>query len=203
MTKIILVRHGHVEGISPERFRGRADLPLTEQGRRQAAATARYVASRWRPGAVFTSPLSRCRAVAAAIAQPFNLEPLPAEGLIDFDYGDWQGLTPDEVRARWPELLDTWRQAPEQAKIPGGETLPQVCDRAAAALRDILARHPHETVVAVAHDVINRVLLLHALGAPLSSLWRIKQDPCGVNEIDMTDDRSVVLSLNHTQHLQG
>ena len=203
MTKIILVRHGHVEGISPERFRGRADLPLTAIGWQQAEATSRYVASRWRPGAVFASPLSRCRVVAAAIGRPFNLEPQPAEGLVDFDYGEWQGLTPDEVRARWPDLLATWYRAPEQVRIPGGETLPQVCDRAAAALRDIAARHPRETVVAVAHDVINRVLLLHALAAPLSSLWRIKQDPCSVNEIDMSEDRSVVLGVNHTNHLQG
>lgn len=203
MTKIILVRHGHVEGISPERFRGRADLPLTEQGRQQAAATARYGAARWRPNAVFTSPLSRCRAVATAIATPFNLEPEPVFGLIDIDYGEWQGLTPDEVKARWPQPLATWYRAPDAAQIPGGETLLRVRDRAAAALRDIAAKHPNETVVAVAHDVVNRVLLLHALAAPLSSFWRIRQDPCGINEIDMTDEHSIVLAVNHTSHLQG
>jgi phosphoserine phosphatase len=203
MTTIILVRHGHVEGISPERFRGRADLPLTEQGRRQAEAAARYVRARWRPKAVFTSPLSRCRAVATAIATPFNLVPQPVPGLIDIDYGEWQGLTPDEVRARWPEPLAMWYRAPDAAQIPGGETLPQVRDRATAALRDIAAKHPNETVVAVAHDVVNRVLLLHALAAPLSSFWRIRQDPCGINEIDMADDCSVVLAVNHTSHLRG
>jgi broad specificity phosphatase PhoE len=61
MTKIILVRHGHVEGISPERFRGRADLALTPQGLRQAEATARRIeASSGTPAALFASPLSRC-----------------------------------------------------------------------------------------------------------------------------------------------
>jgi phosphoserine phosphatase len=202
MTKIILVRHGHVEGISPERFRGRADLPLTETGRRQAAATSRYVAASWRPSAVFTSPLSRCRAVAAAIGQPLDLEPEIAAGLIDIDYGDWQGLTPAEARAQWPDLPETWYRAPEQARIPGGETLVEVRDRAAEALREIIRKHPRDTVVAVAHDVVNRVLLLHALAAPLACFWRIRQDPCGVNEIEADDDRCIVLAVNHTSHLR-
>ena len=52
MTKLILVRHGHVEGITPERFRGRAALPLTEQGRREAEMTAAYIAASWRPAAI-------------------------------------------------------------------------------------------------------------------------------------------------------
>ena len=60
MTVILLVRHGHVEGIKPERFRGRADLALTETGRRQAELLARRIASHWAPSAVLTSPLQRC-----------------------------------------------------------------------------------------------------------------------------------------------
>ena len=77
MTKIILVRHGHVEGIAPERFRGHANLPLTAEGRRQAEATARRIRASWTPAAVYTSPLSRCRTTAAAIGKPFGLSPAP------------------------------------------------------------------------------------------------------------------------------
>ena len=75
MTKIILVRHGHVEGISPERFRGRADLMLTDEGLRQAEATAHRIYANWTPIAVYASPLGRCQATAAAIARPFGLSP--------------------------------------------------------------------------------------------------------------------------------
>ena len=97
MTKIILVRHGHVEGISPERFRGRADLALTPEGLRQAEATARRIEASWTPAALYASPLSRCRTTAEAIGRPFGLTPTPVPGLVDIDYGEWQGLTPDEV----------------------------------------------------------------------------------------------------------
>src|SRR5438094_7686401 len=97
MTKIILVRHGHVEGISPERFRGRADLELTLEGCRQAEATARCIQASWTPAALYASPLSRARTTAEAIGRPLGLTPIPVPGLIDIDYGEWQGLTPDEV----------------------------------------------------------------------------------------------------------
>jgi broad specificity phosphatase PhoE len=75
MTKILLVRHGHVEGISPKRFRGRADLPLTEEGRRPAEAMARRIHATWRPAAVYASPLSRSRDTAAAIGRPPSFSP--------------------------------------------------------------------------------------------------------------------------------
>jgi phosphoserine phosphatase len=201
MTKIILVRHGHVEGISPERFRGRADLMLTAEGRRQAEATARRIQASWAPVAVYTSPLSRCRTTAEAIGRPFGLSPVRCDGLIDIDYGQWQGLTPDEARRRWPEALDTWHRAPDWAAIAGGETLQQVLTRTVAALRDVIGRHPSDSVVLVGHDSVNRVMLLHALGLPLSRYWRLGQHPCAINEIEFSGDGFAVLSMNETYHL--
>ncbi|HMD62733.1 MAG TPA: histidine phosphatase family protein [Stellaceae bacterium] len=202
MTKIILVRHGHVQGISPERFRGRADLELTPEGRRQAEATARRVQASWIPAALYASPLSRCRATAEAIGRPVGLTPAVVPGLLDIDYGEWQGLTPDEVGRKWPEALDTWYRAPHWAAIPGGESLQDVLARAVAALRDMIGRHPKDTVVLVGHDSVNRVILLHALDLPLSRYRQLGQDPCAVNEIDFSGDGFVVQSMNETHHLK-
>jgi len=203
MTKILLIRHGHVEGISPERFRGRADLPLTAEGRRQAEATARRVHAGWQPVAVYTSPLSRCRETGAAIGRPFGLAPVILEGLADIDYGEWQGLTPDEVRRRWPAQFELWLRAPDQVAIPGGESLEEVAMRAAAALETIRGAHPHDIVVAVGHDSVNRVILLRALNAPLRNYWRIRQHPCAINELHVTEDGFIVVSVNQTDHLPG
>src|SRR5262249_40091882 len=68
MTKIILTRHGHVDGIKPERFRGRAPLELTRRGAAEAAALAQRIAAAWRPTHIYTSPMNRCIATATAIA---------------------------------------------------------------------------------------------------------------------------------------
>lgn len=202
MSKIILVRHGHVEGISPERFRGRADLLLTAEGRRQAEAAARRIHAVWTPAAIYASPLSRCRATAEAIGSPLGLTPSALEGLIDIDYGEWQGRTPAEVRHRWPEAVETWYRAPHWAAIPGGESLQDVLARTVAALRGVTARHPRETVVLVGHDSVNRVILLHALDLPLSRYWRLGQDPGAINEIDLVESGFTVRSVNETYHLR-
>jgi broad specificity phosphatase PhoE len=201
MTKIILVRHGHVEGILPERFRGRADLALTPEGLRQAAATARRIEASWSPAALYASPLSRCRTTAEAIGRPFGLIPTPVPGLMDIDYGEWQGLTPDEVRRKWPEQHDTWYRVPHWAAIPGGESLQDVLTRAVEILRDVIGRHPGETVVLVGHDSVNRVILLHALDLPLSRYRRLGQDPCAINEIDFSAGEFTVRSINGKWHL--
>src|SRR6516162_2702209 len=118
MTRIILVRHGHVEWLAPERFRGRAELPLSSLGRRQAQAAAGYIAATWKPEAVYTSPLGRCRETGAAIAAPFRLEPQPIDGLADIDYGEWQGLTPDQAKECWPNESELWFRAPHIAALP-------------------------------------------------------------------------------------
>ena len=203
MTKIILVRHGHVDWIAPERFRGRAELPLSSLGRRQAQAAAGYIAATWKPDAVYTSPLGRCRETGAAIAAPFRLEPQPIEGLCDIDYGEWQGLTPDQAKECWPNESELWFRAPHIAALPGGETLAAVLSRVTAALRDILQHHPDQTVVMVGHDSVNRVLFLFTLDLPLSRYWHLRQDPCGINELILDNGSFVVGSINQTQHLSG
>jgi broad specificity phosphatase PhoE len=202
MTKIILVRHGHVEGISPERFRGRADLSLTAEGVKQAEATARRIHATWTPSAIYASPLSRAVATAEAIGRPIGLSPNSLDGLVDIDYGKWQGLTPDQVKAQWPELLDTWYRSPDWAAFPGGETLQDVLTRAVSALREVIQRHPRDTVVLVGHDSVNRVILLHALQLPLSRYWRLAQRPCAINEIDFSENGLVVQTVNETHHLR-
>ncbi len=126
MTRIILVRHGQTEWNRVERFRGHADVPLNETGLAQAEATGLRIHGEWQPSAVFSSPLSRAVKTAEAIAKHFDLPVQIQSGLVDIDYGEWQGLSPDEVRARWPAELDAWYHQPDQAIIPDGETLAQL-----------------------------------------------------------------------------
>lgn len=201
MTKLVLTRHGHVEGITPERFRGRLDLPLTALGERQIAATSRRINAAWKIAAIYTSPMSRCVLTGEAIAQPTGLMARAHAGLNDIDYGAWQGLTHDEARARWPAEFATWRSAPHLARPPGGETLQDLLARAASMLREITSDHPDGTVVLVGHDSINRVILSHVLELSLSRYWLFKQEPCTINELDFIDGEFSVRTINETYHL--
>jgi probable phosphoglycerate mutase len=161
------------------------------------------IATGWRLDAVYSSPLGRCRDTAAAIAAGCRLALQTVDGLVDIDYGAWQGLTREEAAARWPEASEMWFRAPHLAAIPAGEPLAAVSSRAASALSGILAHHPGGTLVIVGHDSVNRVLLLHALDLPLSRYWHLEQHPCGISRLCFADGSFVVRSLNETQHLAG
>jgi phosphoserine phosphatase len=203
LTKIILVRHGHVEGIHPPRFRGREDLPLTERGKAEALAVARRISERWRPACVYTSPLSRCVLTGAAIASACKIQSQSIEELNDIDYGSWKMKTYAEMQATQGELYASWFAAPHLVRFPGGDSLQSLASRAADALRIALERHSDQTVVMVAHDSVNRALLVQLADLPLSSYWRLVQDPCCINEIDIAANRIQVRSINDTSHLDG
>jgi probable phosphoglycerate mutase len=204
MTKIILTRHGHVEGINPERFRGRTELPLTELGQAQAKAVAARIAKTWNTAKVYTSPMGRCIATGQEIATACRMASESLEALHDLDYGEWQWRTFDEVQATWPELFAAWHATPHLVRFPDGDSLQDLVARTANALRFVLERHPSETetVVFVGHDSVNRALLLQLLDQPLSAYWRIAQAQCAITEIDIINGRICVQRMNETHHLE-
>jgi probable phosphoglycerate mutase len=123
------------------------------------------------------------------------------DGLMDLDYGGWQMRTHDEVRAEAPDAFKLWHVAPQLMRFPQGESLQDVLARTADALRAVLARHPADPVVMVAHDSVNRALLLQLLDQPLAAYWKLAQDPCCLNEILIEGDKVQVLRINDTSHL--
>ena len=203
MTRVILVRHGQTEWNRVERFRGRADVPLNEIGLAQAEATGKRVASEWQPVSAYSSPLSRAVKTAEAIARHFDLPVQIHAGMADIDYGEWQGLTPDEVKERWPETLYAWYHAPHTARIPGGETLDDLRTRGMAAVHELATRHAEQTIALVGHTVINRIVLLGVLGLGNDRFWRLRQDTCAINVFEADGGEFTLASLNDTCHLRG
>lgn len=203
MTRILLVRHGHVEGIAPERFRGRRDVPLSELGVQQASAVAQHIAAYWRPSSIYASPLQRCVHTAQAIASVCGLFVETLDQLNDLDYGQWQWQTHEEVEAQWPHEFRKWKTVPQRARFPEGESLQDLDARVANAQRLLLERNENKTIVVVGHDSSNRVLLLQLLELPLSAYWRLAQEPCGLSEIEVSENGARILRLNETQHLGG
>ncbi len=201
MTRILLVRHGHVAGMAPERFRGRRDIELSGLGQQQAQATALRIAAGWTPAALYSSPLRRCLETAAAIgAACGGLAPVPLDDLNDLHYGEWEWHTHEEVRDRWPELFHCWFAAPQRVRFPQGESLQDLVARMANVLRFVGDAHADDTVVLVGHSSGNRALLLQTLDQPLSAYWRLAQDPCSVSEIELGSRTATVRRLNETYY---
>jgi phosphoserine phosphatase len=201
-TTLILVRHGQTEWNRVERFRGRADVPLNQTGLDQAAATGKRIANGWQPAAFYSSPLARAIRTAEAAACHFDLPVIINEGLADIDYGQWQGLTPEQARQEWPQELTAWYEAPHTARIPGGESLEQLRRRAMVTVADLVRKHPGQTIVLVGHTVINRIILLGVLGLGNDRFWHLRQDTCAINVFEASQADYVLVSINDTCHLQ-
>jgi len=202
--QIILTRHGEVEGIHPERFRGRMEMELTPLGPRQAKAVAARIAAEFAPQAISTSPMGRCRDTGAEIAAACSLSAQVLDGINDLDDGQWQWKTHDEARVADPQAYARWKSALQWVRFPGGESLQDLALRTADALRALLQRHADHAVVLVGHDSVNRALLLQVLDLLLSADWRIVQKPCCLNQCSVDTQGRVSLQLvNDTAHLHG
>jgi probable phosphoglycerate mutase len=201
MLMIILVRHGLTEWNRVERFRGRAEIPLNKIGLEQARKTSRLVKGKWKPTAIYSSPLSRAMQTAQRIAKGNRLLVQPLDGLIDIDYGKWQGLSAEEVRKDWPEMISNWYEHPEIVQIPGGETLAQVRHRAVTTLNELCRLHFNEEIVLISHTVVNRLILLDILGLGNNRFWDIEQEPCAINVIEKRNEKYILHSVNNTFHL--
>jgi probable phosphoglycerate mutase len=202
-TRLILVRHGETPMTAQRRYSGRGDVELSATGLAQAAAVARRLAASEPPGTVVvSSPLTRCRQTASAIADGLGRPPVQVDSdLIECDFGEWEGLTFGEVRRRWPEQLDAWLASPAVAP-PGGESFDAVLARVRSARTRLLAEYPAQPVVVVSHVTPIKLILKDALVGGDAFLHRLYLDAAGLSLVDSWPDGGVaVRTVNDTSHL--
>ena len=144
---------------------GQIDIPLNENGRRQAAA-ARDFLKDIPIDRAWSSTLSRPTETAQIILEAHPDVPLTQiDGLVEIGHGVWEGKLESEIREDWSELLDTWKQAPETVQMPEGETIQDVWARSVRSWGEISGElKPEETVLVVAHDAVNKTILCDLLG---------------------------------------
>jgi len=199
MTEIILARHGETEWNVAEVFRGRIDIELNETGIKQAELLAGYLRD-IKIDAIYSSPLKRALKTAEIIASYHELAVEIAPGLIDFNYGKWQGLAHQEVKDKYKELYAEWINSPDKVKMPTGESLNDVRKRAMGVVEKVIAKYKG-TVVLVSHRVVNKVLICALLGLDNSHFWNIKQDMCGITTFTYENGRFILTEHNNTSYL--
>ncbi len=198
--RLYLVRHGVTIWNKETRYTGQTDVPLNEDGYRQADQVSRALAGAGL-SAVYTSALSRAVETAARIAAPHHLEPIVLPGLLEVGFGEWEGRPYSFVREHYAKALQQWREDPLNFTIPGGEELLGLRDRVSTALDAILNAHSEGAVAAVAHSGSIRMLFCLMLKMDLSAFWRIMQYSGAVNVIEFRDRVPTVLGVNDISHL--
>jgi probable phosphoglycerate mutase len=191
---IYLIRHGVIEGAGERRFIGQSDLPLSEAGR--------HIAGQWKEilacidfEAVVCSNLQRAEETARIIAGEKHTAVRPISQLREIHLGQWEGLPMSHVRRHFPE---EWKRRGEDIsnyKPPGGECFADLHNRVVPAVEAVVAQLKGHGLI-VAHAGVNRLVLCHVLGMPMSNLFRLRQDYGALNIIDYGRNPSQVLGVN-------
>jgi broad specificity phosphatase PhoE len=198
---LVLIRHAETDWNRERRYQGRRDTVLSEAGRAQAGAAGRLLAGEPLQ-AVWSSPLRRARETAAAIAGPRGLAVRVEPAFEEMHFGQWEGLTVEEVNARFPALYRAWLETPHLVALPGAETLGEVRARALKGLEGLRAAHEGQTVCLVTHGVTSRILILEALGLGLDRIWSLQVSFAGISELEFRDDWAVLHRMNTLVHLE-
>ena len=236
---LVLLRHGESVAITEGRFQGRLNTPLSPLGERQALLAGGRLARPDRPPhiavpaaaplEIASSPLARTAATAAAaeaalraVHGPSVPAVRPEPGLLEIGQGAWEGLHRDEVEARYPAELESWRRSPTEPSAPGSEPLRAVDTRVRTALAGILGRlaagppttaarssaagYPPPTsstawTLLVGHDGVFKVTLLALLGLPLERFWSFSLGLTGITIVGIHDGSAVLRAHNLLDHL--
>ena len=195
-TRIHLIRHGQVAGFDQPRYNGQTDVALTDYGVEQYHRIRERLADT-KISACYTSDLTRCTTGAGIICQAFGIEPARRRELRELNIGVWEGLTWQEIRTSWPDGWQARLDYLVNYRVPGGENLRDVEARVMPVINEVVERHQGEEVLVVGHGGVNRIVLLNAIGAPLTGLFNIEQNYGCYNIIDYyADGRATVKLLN-------
>jgi alpha-ribazole phosphatase len=195
MTRFWLIRHGEPAEEARHRCYGSLDVGLSEKGRAQMQQVAEYL----KPesiAAIYTSPRSRAQESAAvlAAARPCPIEML--EDLSEIDFGDFEGMTYNEIATRYPDLYRQWMEKPTEIRFPNGESFAEMRTRVLRAFETIRLTREGQTVAIVSHGGVNRILLAVALQMPDNCLFRIAQDYAAVNLLAFSEGVPIIQLLN-------
>ena len=201
--QLYLIRHGQTAYSRENRFCGSSDPPLTEVGEAMAEAFAQaYATTKWE--AIYTSPLLRTRQTADGLAPLAGVTPTPEDGLKEIEYGEWEGLTVDEVKARWPAAYEYWADDVASRGAPGGETAFHVAARAMRVVEAIRTRHTEGNVLIVSHKATLRIITCALLGLDVRLFReRIGQPVAAVTVFAIGNGSAKLTVLGDRAHLSG
>ena len=205
MTEIWLVRHGETPWNVEKRIQGWEDIPLNENGEKQAYALGEYLArthsTDQKIDAVYASDLQRAHRTAKIASEPIGLEPILHKGLRERHFGVLQNLLYDEMDQHQPVAAMAWRSRNPTAIVEGGETLEFFHHRVITAINEIAANHPNQVVLVVSHGGAFDIVWRYANQVGLSEPRQASLLNASINRVHVANDGWKMLEWGRVDHL--
>jgi alpha-ribazole phosphatase/probable phosphoglycerate mutase len=192
-TRLYLMRHGEV--VNHGVYNGQTDVDITPSGVKQMERLRELLKDKSLT-AIYSSDLLRTKKGAKIIGQPHGLQPEGFRELREMNFGRWQGFTYQEVMEKYPQDIPQWMNQLDTFRIPEGESILEVRERAMRKIGWFLERHRGKEFAMVCHGALNRVILAEALHLPIPQLLRIEQDYGCLNIIEYASSWTVVKLIN-------
>ena len=200
MSKLFLVRHGDTTLNSAERYWGETDVELSADGLRQAERLRDRLAAE-RLDFVYSSDLQRAFVTAKTIASGHQLEVITCPELKEINFGEFEGLTFDEISQNYPEMVKLWTEWSLQVRFPGGESVDELNQRVTRFLERLETHSEKETVLIVAHSAPLRLLICHLLGIELRHWRQFCLNLASLSILETYPQGAIISLLNDTSHL--
>ena len=202
VLRIVLVRHGETDWNRARRFQGRHGPGLNKMGRAQAEALA-FTLREEPLQAIHSSPLARAMETAKAINRYHQVSLEQSSGLMEMDLGDFEGLQLEDLTREHPDFFKQWSEDPASVRIPNGETLQDVQERAWAVVEEIVRACSGGSVLLCAHNFVNLTILCKILGLGPTHFRGFRQALGAMNIIERNRGRYSLACINDTCHLRG
>ncbi len=202
-TKIYLIRHGDtIDEETRKVYKGSINIPLSDRGRARIAEVGRFLSS-FHFDRFYTSMLSRC-VETGAIISGFHGQTASADmGLNEISFGEWEGLSFDDIKDKFPERFDAWLEDPIRHTPPGGEPLADARTRIMRTFHAIIDRNRGGTIAVISHAGVLKIILSTLLSVDLRRMHVFAQDYGCIDVLDLYDDNiPVIRLLNYGLHLQ-
>lgn len=204
-TEFWVVRHGESTWNADGRYQGQTDVPLSHVGILQAATLAERLTGQ-QFSAVYSSDLLRASQTAQMVAERLSGHPQVQldPGLREINVGELSGLVISDIRARFPDYLQTLAADPWGTRRPGGESMEDLFTRCGNAFHAIRARHPGQRVLVFTHGGVVRVAVGLALGGVPANAWaRLSVTNTSITRVLVTQDSGTLLGFNDDAHLEN
>lgn len=194
-TRVWLIRHGEPEQEAHGRCYGTLDVGLSIAGRKQMERVVEYL-KKEHFNAIYTSPRQRALESARILASFQSCGCEENAGLREIHFGDFEGLTYDEIAVRYPDLYRQWMETPTLVQFPNGECFAEMRARVLQAFEAILRKREGQAIALVTHGGVIRVLLAWVLQIPDACLFRLAQDYAAMNLLQWIEGVPTVRSMN-------
>jgi alpha-ribazole phosphatase len=198
--ELTLIRHAETEWNRKQKYQGHQDISLNSKGKKQAQKLSKYLSNK-KIDMIYSSDLKRAYTTAQIINNFHKLKIRKKQGLKELSFGQWEGMTYDEIEKKAPDLLKQWIRNPIKTKPPGGEDLNSFHQRVINTFKEILKQNNDENILVFTHGGVIKVYLCFILNLDLKDYWKFEISSTGRTVINFYGDNCIIKSVNIVEHL--